>query len=443
MSAKRSTPAPTSPKSRSNTPKTPRRRTRAAIWAGSRVARSPISLRRTSSSPSWLVRLASSTAGLRRRPGTRSSRSPTRATSTTIRRRPLRITRTSTGSTSRRRLTTSSASSPASSSSSTAALAAVLGRWPLGIDVVPASRLDRHAFSTLRAVAIALDGPIDWALLRARYPSAHPVTLFEPDRTTTLAEAEPQAAGSRFLVLAPLDPFADLASLDTVMRIAEKLRAPDGCPWDREQTHASLRPHLLEEAYETLAALDSGDPDRLRDELGDLLFQIAIHAQLAREEGTFDANEVARRLNEKLIGRHPHVFKGTEIAGGDLLAQWERIKREEQDGGARGLLGGVPRELPALFAAERMLERAARVKIEPPRLELPLDIDDQDFLGELLFDVVAAARDSGFDAETALREANERFAAHVGRVEARAAKDGRALESYAPDEMRSVWDETA
>jgi tetrapyrrole methylase family protein/MazG family protein len=303
--------------------------------------------------------------------------------------------------------------------------------------------LDRHAFSTHRAVAIALDAPLDWALLRARYPATHPVGLLEPDRASTLADAERDAGSSRFLVLAPLEPFADLSSLDTVIRIAERLRAPDGCPWDREQTHASLRPHLLEEAYEALAALDSGDPARLRDELGDLLFQIAIHSQLGREEGTFDANEVARRLNEKLIRRHPHVFAGKEIAGGDLLAQWEGIKREEQGDGPKSLLGGVPRELPALFAAERMLERAARVKIEPPRLDLPLDIDDQDFLGELLFDVVAAARDSGFDAETALREANERFAAHVGRVEARAAKDGRALESYAPEEMRRVWDETA
>jgi tetrapyrrole methylase family protein/MazG family protein len=322
-------------------------------------------------------------------------------------------------------------------------LAAVLERWPAGIDLVPASRLDRHAFSTLRAVAIALDAPVDWAVLRGRYPADHPVTFLEPDRATTLADAERDAAGSRFLVLAPLEPFADLASLDTVVRITERLRAPEGCPWDREQTHASLRPHLLEEAYEALAALDSADPARLRDELGDLLLQIALHAQLAREEGTFDASEVARKLNEKLIRRHPHVFAGKEIAGGDLLAQWEGIKREEQDGGAHGLLGGVPRELPALFAAERMLERAARVKLEPPRLDLPLDVDDQDFLGELLFDVVAAARDAGFDAETALREANERFAAHVGRIEARAAKDGRALESYAPEEMRRVWDETA
>ncbi|HEV8469995.1 MAG TPA: MazG family protein [Candidatus Limnocylindria bacterium] len=311
---------------------------------------------------------------------------------------------------------------------------------------MPASLLDRHTFATIRAVAIALDVAPDWSLLRARYPTDHAVTVIggERERATTLAAAEGASGGARFLVLAPLEPFADLASLATVTRIAERLRAPDGCPWDREQTHASLRPHLLEEAYEALAALDSGDPARLRDELGDLLFQIAIHAQLGREEGAFDAAEVARRLNEMLIRRHPHVFKGQEIAGGDLLAQWERIKREEKGGGAeQSLLGGVPRELPALFAAERMQERAARVKLEPPRLELPLDIDDEDFLGDLLFDLVAEARIAGFDAETALRAANERFAAHVARVEARAAEADRALESYAPDDMRRLWEETA
>ena len=310
---------------------------------------------------------------------------------------------------------------------------------------MPASRLDRHTFATIRAVAIALDAPPDWSLLRSRYPAEHPTALLDgtADRETTLAAAERDSAGARFLVLAPLEPFADLASLGTVTRIAERLRAPNGCPWDREQTHASLRPHLLEEAYEALSALDSGDPERLRDELGDLLLQIALHAQLAREEGAFDAAEVARRLNEKLIRRHPHVFEGKEIVGGDLLAQWERIKREEEGGEEKSLLAGVPRELPALFAAERMLERAARVKLDPPRLELPLDIDDQDFLGDLLFDVVAAARESGFDAETALREANERFAAHVARVAARAATSGRPLEAYAPDEMRRLWEETA
>jgi len=312
--------------------------------------------------------------------------------------------------------------------------------------VVPASRLDRHSFSTLRTVAVALDVPPDWSILTQRYPEDHAVLLLDDDRerALTLAVAQTELASARFLVLAPLEPFADLSSLGTVMRIVERLRAPNGCPWDREQTHASLRPHLLEEAYEALAALDAGDPARLRDELGDLLLQIALHAQLAREEATFDANEVARRLNEKLIRRHPHVFAGTQVSsGGELLAQWERIKREEHADEPTSLLGGVPRVLPALFAAERMQERAARVKLVPPRLDLPLDIDDEDFLGDLLFDIVAAAREAGFDAETALRAANERFAAHVTRVEERAAKDARALESYAPADMRKIWEETA
>ena len=312
--------------------------------------------------------------------------------------------------------------------------------------MVPASRLDRHSLSTLRTVAVALDVPPDWSILTQRYPEDHAVLLLDDDRerALTLAVAQTELASARFLVLAPLEPFADLASLGTVMRIVERLRAPNGCPWDREQTHASLRPHLLEEAYEALAALDAGDPARLRDELGDLLLQIALHAQLAREEATFDANEVARRLNEKLIRRHPHVFAGTQVSsGGELLAQWERIKREEHADEPTSLLGGVPRELPALFAAERMQERAARVKLVPPRLDLPLDIDDEDFLGDLLFDIFAAAREAGFDAETALRAANERFAAHVTRVEERAAKDARPLESYAPADMRKIWEETA
>ena len=242
----------------------------------------------------------------------------------------------------------------------------------------------------------------------------------------------------------------DLASVAAVSRIADRLRAPDGCPWDREQTHASLRPHLLEEAYEALEALDSGDLERLRDELGDLLFQVAIHAQLAHEEGAFDLADVARRLGEKLVRRHPHVFLGVAIEGGDLLAQWERIKRDERavpegEPGAKSdksVLGGVPKDLPALFAAERLQERAARVRLVAPRIELPVDVDDPEFLGELLFDLVGAAREQGFDAEAALRAANERFMSHVARVEARARSDGRALESYSADEMRALWDET-
>jgi len=312
------------------------------------------------------------------------------------------------------------------SSSPSEALRAVLAAWPGGVDVVPASALDAHAFATTRTVAIALDVPVDRTLLLKHYP----------------ADAiEVAATVDGFLVLPPRDPYGDLASLGTIARIAERLRAPGGCPWDREQTHASLRPHLLEEAYETLEALDRGDLATLRDELGDLLFQIAIHAQLASEAGAFDLTDVSRSIGEKLIRRHPHVFAGTSLEGKDLLVQWEQIKRDEKT--RVSILDGVPRSLPALFAAERLQERAARVKLRPPRIELPLDIDDPEFLGELLFDLVAEARERGFDAETALREANERFASHVGRVEQRAKAAGRELESYTDAELRAMWEATS
>ena len=122
----------------------------------------------------------------------------------------------------------------------------------------------------------------------------------------------------------------------SVARVADRLRAADGCPWDREQTHASLRPFLLEEAYEALEALEAGSADRLREELGDLLFQVVIHAQLAREAGQFDLAAVAGDLAEKLVRRHPHVFEGRPIEG-DVLSQWERIKEDEKRDAAAAL----------------------------------------------------------------------------------------------------------
>jgi len=234
--------------------------------------------------------------------------------------------------------------------------------------------------------------------------------------------------------------------VERLARIAERLRGPDGCPWDREQTHASLRPLLLEETHEVLAALDDGDPEHLREELGDLLFHVVLHAQLAREEGTFDLEAVARSANEKLVRRHPHVFEGTEIAGGDLLGQWERIKREERSAAGRpeaSILDGLPKDLPSLYAAERALERAARVGIEPARVDLPLDIDDADGLGAMLFDLAALAREKGLDAESALRQANARFGARVRRLEERARAEGRELGTYSRDELGAMWEATA
>lgn len=143
---------------------------------------------------------------------------------------------------------------------------------------------------------------------------------------------------------------ADLA------RVADHLRGPAGCPWDREQTHATLRPLLLEEAFEVLEALDSEQAGALREELGDLLFHIVIHSQLAREEGAFDLGDVARAVREKLVRRHPHVFEGKPIEGGDVLAQWERIKRDEKRDAAAAL-----RQANEHFAARvRRIEERAR-----------------------------------------------------------------------------------
>jgi len=233
--------------------------------------------------------------------------------------------------------------------------------------------------------------------------------------------------------------------VERLAQIAERLRGPDGCPWDREQTHVSLRPLLLEETYEVIAALDEGDLEHLREELGDLLFHVVLHAQLASEEGAFDLEAVARSANEKLVRRHPHVFEGVAIAG-DLLEQWERIKREERAAAGKpeaSILDGLPKDLPSLYAAERALERAARVGIEPQRVDVPLDIDDADGLGAMLFDLAALAREKGLDAEGALRQANARFGARVRKVEDRARSEGRELGTYSRDELGAMWEATA
>ena len=234
-------------------------------------------------------------------------------------------------------------------------------------------------------------------------------------------------------------------SLELLAAVADRLRAPDGCPWDREQTHATLRTLLLEEAYEVMEAVDAADPAALREELGDLLFHVVIHAQLAKEEGAFDLAAVARTAGEKLVRRHPHVFAGRELQG-DVLEQWERIKREERaEKGTpeQSILDGVPAAVPALYAAERLLERAARIGIAPARIDLPLDVDDADALGELLFDLCALAREQGFEAEAALRAANVRFRERVRRVEQRARTEGRDITSYSAAEMRDLWEATA
>ena len=298
------------------------------------------------------------------------------------------------------------------------ALRAVAKSFSAGVQIVPASALDRHNLRTEWALCIVRDGPIPWELLERRYPAER------------IARA--RAAEGELVVLEPLDREADPGDYASAPRVAERLRMPGGCPWDREQTHASLRPHLLEEAYEALDAIDDGDLARLADELGDLLFQVVIHAQLAYEEGAFDLNEVVRRLSTKLIRRHPHVFRGTKIEG-DLLLQWERIKRAESEEPASAI-GGLSRSLPALFMAERLLERAERMHVRPP-------LGEADGIGERLFALAAEARERGVDAEQALRAVNRRFTERFERLEALARLNGRELETLTDGELEALWEQ--
>ncbi|MFM8943848.1 MAG: nucleoside triphosphate pyrophosphohydrolase [Actinomycetota bacterium] len=197
-----------------------------------------------------------------------------------------------------------------------------------------------------------------------------------------------------------------------LVRVMARLRGPDGCPWDREQTHASLARHLLEETHETLEAIDAGDPERLRDELGDVLLQVVFHAQMAADDGVFDVDGVAEGIVRKLVRRHPHVFGDATVSGADeVLANWEKIKEEER--GRARVDDAIPASLPALARAAKVQRRAADALREALG-SLETAGDDaaaiEARLGDLLFAAVAVARAHGIDADQALRRTTADFA---------------------------------
>ena len=205
------------------------------------------------------------------------------------------------------------------------------------------------------------------------------------------------------------------------------MRAPNGCPWDREQTHETLRKHLLEESYEAISAIDSGDFTDMREEFGDLLLQIVLQSQIANEEGQFNVNQVVHGIHSKIVRRHPHVFGDVQLDGVDgVLANWEKLKEKERSEKKveTGLLDGVPMALPALSQAQEYQDRAARVGFDWPEIEGVLDkvkeeIEEiknaeTDFelaseIGDLFFALVNVARWKKIDAESALRGANQKF----------------------------------
>jgi MazG family protein len=252
-----------------------------------------------------------------------------------------------------------------------------------------------------------------------------------------------EAAGTRFVSL---------------LSLMARLRAEGGCPWDREQTRASLRPYVIEEAYEVVQAIDEGSRDHLVEELGDLLFQIVFHSQLGTEAGEFTMEDVLTRICDKMTRRHPHVFGGSVVTDSrEALAQWERIKREEADS-TSGALDGVPASLPALLRAQRLQTKAARVGFDWPGWqdawskvaeevgevrEALTDGDDDrvaDELGDLLFSIVNVARLRGMDAEDCLRRASEKFTRRFGKVETEMKAGGRTVTETSAADLDRVWE---
>jgi MazG family protein len=246
--------------------------------------------------------------------------------------------------------------------------------------------------------------------------------------------------------------------LEQLLRIMARLRAPDGCPWDREQSHATLRQSVIEEAYEVAAAINSGDDANLREELGDLLLQVVFHAQMASERGDWNFDTVASGIVEKLVRRHPHVF-GSENASDSaaVLTRWEEIKRAEKGTApAASALDGVTDGLPSLMRAEKVQKKAAKVgfdwselppvvaKVREEIAEVEGALGDADKVeeevGDLLFAVVNLARKLKVDGEVALQRATDKFATRFRQVEAIARERGLALEKMTLAEMDEIWD---
>ncbi len=248
----------------------------------------------------------------------------------------------------------------------------------------------------------------------------------------------------------------NLKSFDTLIKIIAKLRAPDGCPWDKEQTHKSLRNNILSETYEVIEALDKGEAAELCEELGDLLLQIVLHAQIAKDDKEFDIGDIIEGISGKLIRRHPHIFGDVKVKDSkDVMHNWEALKKQEKPE-RKSMLAGVPKDMPALAYAYEISRRAVRVGFEWENLQGVIDkiqeeigeIKDAknneektDEIGDLLFTLVNYARWEGVDPETALREANQKFYRRFSKVEELARKQGKELPKLTLKEWDDLWEE--
>lgn len=300
--------------------------------------------------------------------------------------------------------------------------------------------------------------------LMSVYPDEFQVTLVHAagtpaERVESLSLYEiDQSPNIGLLTALYVPPLGARTSFEAFQEVVAHLRAPDGCPWDREQTHQSLRSSLLEEAYEALSALDADDPDAMREEFGDLLLLVIMQAQIGAEYGEFTMADVINGIHTKIVGRHPHVFGELELEDIDgVLLNWEKLKAAEREANGNGeasLLDGVALALPGLVQAEQYQKRASRVGFDWPNIAgvfAKVDEEMQEVIaasevdsrfqeiGDLLFAVVNLARWLDIDAESALREANKRFRERFSLIEAAARSQERAISDLSLEEMENLW----
>lgn len=284
-----------------------------------------------------------------------------------------------------------------------------------------------------------------------------------------MAEWKETGAGSLAGITRDTSTLVDARDeMQQLVEIIWRLRQPDGCPWDRKQTHASIAKNMIEEAYEAVDCIEADDAAHLREELGDVLMQVVLHAQIAADAGAFTMADIARDINEKLIRRHPHVFGSTASqasSADDVLAIWDSVKLAEKgakDEGAvesgerpEGLLDGVPRALPALMQAQKVSRKAAAVgfewettaavwdKVAEERAEFeaePAGSEARELeFGDMLFALVNVARREGVDAESALRASTAKFRARWAAMEDAAYRQGRRIEDFSTEELNELW----
>lgn len=359
-------------------------------------------------------------------------------------------------------------------------LVELLAGWAVdpavGLQVVSLDRLPATAVDPTFALALL---PVEWSGLRAAdrfavlpgrharprdplatlgvlYRSDHPVLRADGSATTVGALTEADLSGPLLVPAAP--PLEALASPHALPWISARLRASDGCPWDREQDHVTLRRHLLEEAHEVYEALEEGSTPRLAGELGDLLLQVILHAQFAAERGVFDLSDVYRAIGEKVVRRHPHVFGDVEAdTAADVARNWEQIKlaeRAERGEPEEGALAGISASLPALAASQEMQDRAASLGYDWRDLEGVIEkvgeeasellaaedaAERAEEFGDLLMVIVNLGRRLGIDAESALRSSNRKFRRRFEGVLALARERGLELERLDLDGLDRLW----